>query len=54
MKRYVKEFANDLLSKAHNLETKKCINKAVRMYEKGLITSFDAVRMLVDIVESEM
>ena len=54
MKRYVKEFANDLLTKAHNIETKERINKAVQMYEKGLITSFDAVRMFVDIVESEM
>ena len=54
MKRYVKEFANDLLSKAHNIETKERINKVVKMYERGFITPFDAVRTLVDIVVDEM
>ena len=54
MKRYVKEFANDLITNAHNVKTIERISKVVRMYERGLLTSFDAVRMLVDIVESEL
>lgn len=47
MKRYVREFANDE-SKNCMPERKNKIQRILQMCEKGLITSFEAVKMICD------
>lgn len=47
MKRYVKEFANDEM-KSCTEERKVKIQHVLEVYEKGLITSLEAVKMICD------
>lgn len=47
MKRFVKEFANDEM-KCCTDERKAKIQHVLKMYEKGLITSLEAVRAICD------
>lgn len=48
--RYVKEFANDYLrNKKHPQEKKERVAKAVRLCERGMITSSEAVRLIVEV-----
>lgn len=47
MKRYVKEFANDEM-KYCSEKRKEQIEKILRNYEKGMITSLEAVKGIVD------
>ena len=46
MKRYVKEFANDEMKNC-SPERKEKIEIAVRAHERGYITAFEAVRLIV-------
>ena len=47
MKRFVKEFANDEM-KCCTEERKAKIQHVLRTYEKGLITSLEAVKAICD------
>ena len=47
MKRYVKEFANDEL-KCCTEERKKIIEHTLDVHKRGLITSFEAIKIIVD------
>ena len=47
MKRYVKEFANDQM-KVSSQENKSKIKNVLRHYEKGYITSGEAVKVIAD------
>jgi hypothetical protein len=47
MKRYVKEFANDEM-KCCTKERKEKIQHILKMYEKGLITAFEAIKSICD------
>ena len=50
MKRYVTEFANDITRLInYPVEAKKRIQNIVGLYERGMITSFEAVREIVKI-----
>ena len=56
MKRYVKEFANACIEKEKNqhhwnLKKVKAINKTVVQCNNGLITEFEAVKIIVKIME---
>lgn len=50
MKRYVKEFANDVLNRPYSNEKKSRIQRAVHYCEKGMITDFEAIKMIVRII----
>lgn len=47
MKRYVREFANEQM-KSCTEKRKAYIEKAVRYCERGIITSFEAVELIVN------
>lgn len=47
MKRYVKEFANDQMKHCTE-ERKSYINTVLKHYKKGIITSFEAVELIVN------
>lgn len=50
MKRYVKEIANEFLNiKFYPEEYKQKIKKVVNYAERGLITSLEAVQMIIQI-----
>lgn len=52
MKRYVVEFANDIIRKAEGVNCPAAIQRAdrvVRMCERGYITNFEAVKALTEI-----
>lgn len=49
-KRYVREFASDMISKGHDADS---INYAVEVVEKGMLTNFEAVWEIVNIVLRE-
>ena len=49
-KRYVREFASDMISKGHDAEA---INYTVKAVDKGLVTNFEAVWEIVNIVLRE-
>lgn len=55
MKRYVKEFANDMLNSLSNnatcLPIRKAIEKAVRMCERGLITERECISYILKQIE---
>lgn len=51
MKRYVKELANDILCKNYPEEPKQKIEKVVKNCERGLITSYEAAKCIIDIRE---
>lgn len=46
MKRYVKEFVNDEM-KYSSEEEKIRIKRALEVYEKGLVTPLEAIRMII-------
>lgn len=48
MKRYVKELANDILCKGLPEEKMGQIKKAVKLCERGYITSCEAARLILD------
>ena len=50
MKRYVREFAKDMIEKGHDAES---INYTVEAVDKGLVTNFEAVWEIVNIVLRE-
>ena len=53
MKRYVVEFANECLHNPYMLEKdKEQIKKIVKLCERGLITSFEAVDSIVRVYKS--
>ena len=47
MKRYVKEFANDQMRYCSE-KRKLYIEQVMRTYERGIITSFEAVELIVN------
>ncbi|MBQ1292640.1 MAG: hypothetical protein IIY21_01260 [Clostridiales bacterium] len=49
-KRYVREFASDMISKGHDADS---INYTVEVVEKGMLTNFEAVWEIVNIVLRE-
>lgn len=49
MKRYVKEIANDILCKNYPEQEKQKIEKVINLCNKGLITSLEATKMIIDI-----
>lgn len=49
-KRYVREFASDMISKGHDADS---INYTVEAVEKGMLTNFEAVWEIVNIVLRE-
>lgn len=50
MKRYVREFAKDMIEKGHDAES---INYTVKAVDNGLVTNFEAVWEIVNIVLRE-
>lgn len=53
MRRYVVEFANECLHHPYMPESdKEQIKKIVKLCERGLITSFEAVDMIVKVYKS--
>ena len=51
-KRYVIEFANDVIKPAKFPDNKKrAIRKVARMHEKGMTTAFEAVKEIIRIAE---
>ena len=55
MKRYVKEFARDMLNSLSNnsacLPIRKTIENAMRMCERGLITERECIRYILKQIE---
>lgn len=55
MKRYVKEFANDMMNSLSNnaacLPIRKAIEKALAMYTHGLITERECIRYILEQME---
>lgn len=51
MKRYVKEFSNDLLKENYNETVKTQIEKAVYCCERGFITELSAIKHILSILE---
>ena len=49
-KRYVREFASDMISKGHDAER---INYTVEAVDRGLVSNFEAVWEIVNIVLRE-
>ena len=49
-KRYVREFASDMIKAGHDAES---INYTVEIVERGLLTNFEAVWEIVNIVLRE-
>lgn len=47
MKRYVKEFANDEMECCTE-ERKEKIQHILKVYEKGMVTPFETVKMICD------
>lgn len=50
MKRYVREFAKDMIEKGHDAES---INYTIEAVDKGMVTNFEAVWEIVNIVLRE-
>lgn len=50
MKRYIREFAKDMIEKGHDAES---INRTVKAVDNGLLTNFEAVWGIVNIVLRE-
>lgn len=50
VKRYLREFASDMISKGHDAES---INYVVEVVDKGMVTNFEAVWEIVNIVLRE-
>lgn len=50
MKRYVREFASDMIKAGHDAES---INHILKVVDNGLVTNFEAVWGIVNIVLRE-
>lgn len=50
MKRYVREFASDMIKAGHDAEA---INYTIEAVDKGMVTNFEAVWEIVNIVLRE-
>lgn len=52
MKRYVKEFANDVMNRRYKPEIKNKINHYVKLYERGMITAHEAVKGICNYLDT--